>query len=183
MSKKNNFNIISILQEHGAILKGHFQLPNGLHSENYIQTFLVTQYPHLLTKISQEMSDLFKKSTATVILAPTPKISVLAQEIARLRKARAVFAEKYKGDSMKIKKALAPKKGDKVLIVDDVTTTGKLISAAIALCKSSGAEIIGVASVADRSVGDLGLQVPIRALMSFPLETYTEEKCPLCKKR
>jgi len=55
MSKKNNFNIISILQEHGAILKGHFQLPNGLHSENYIQTFLVTQYPHLLTKISQEM--------------------------------------------------------------------------------------------------------------------------------
>lgn len=182
MSKSNNFDVLSILQEHGAILKGHFQLPNGLHSENYIQTFLVTQYPNLLNKISQAMSDLFDKCDANVILAPTAKISVIAQEIARIKKARAVFAEEHSG-VMKIKPELAPKKGDKVLVVDDVTATGKLISNAIALAKSCDAEVIGVVSIVDRSVGDLCLQVPIRALMSFPLETYEEKDCPLCKKK
>ncbi len=182
MSKNNNFDVLSILQEHGAILKGHFQLPNGLHSENYIQTFLVTQYPNLLNKVSSAMSDLFKKSKVNVVLAPTAKISVIAQEIARIKKARAVFAEENDG-VMKIKPELAPKKGDKVLVVDDVTATGKLISNAIALAKSCDAEVVGVVSIVDRSVGDLCLQVPIRALMSFPLETYDEKDCPLCKKK
>lgn len=182
MSKNNNFDVLSILQEHGAMLKGHFQLPNGLHSENYIQTFLVTQYPNLLNKISQAMSDLFDKTDVNVVLAPTAKISVIAQEIARIKKGRAVFAEEHDG-VMKIKPELAPKKGDKVLVVDDVTATGKLISNAIAVARSYDAEVVGVVSIVDRSVGDLCLQVPIRALMSFPLETYEEKDCPLCKKK
>ena len=90
---RNNLDLLSLLQEHGAVVEGHFVMPSGFHSQTYIQTSLLLQHPHLAQKIAQAMSEKFPGRT-DVVMALTPSNSVLAQEVARVRGARAIFASR-----------------------------------------------------------------------------------------
>lgn len=87
---RNNLDVLCLLQEHGAIMEGHFVMPSGFHSQSYIQTSLLLQHPHLAQRIAQALSDKFSQK-ADVILALEPSNSVLAQEVARVRGARAIL--------------------------------------------------------------------------------------------
>jgi len=176
---KVKFDIVSVLEEHGAILFGHFQLPNNFHSQTYIQTSLVLQYPHIAQKIAKEMAEKFTQDINVVISASHASIA-LGQEIARIKKARSIYVERVNGVAV-LKRDFKINEGEKVLIVDDVFNTGKLCNEAIYLAKNYKGKVVGIAAIVDRSSGESNLSVPIRALISYPLELYSPDNCPMCK--
>ncbi|MGC8867567.1 MAG: orotate phosphoribosyltransferase [Elusimicrobiales bacterium] len=176
---KSRFDIVGILQEHGAILNGHFQLPSGFHSQTYIQTSIVLQYPHIAQKIAREMAEKFS-DPVDVVLSPNPAIIVIGQEIARIKKVRSIFTERSEG-AMVLKRNFKINENERVLIVDDVFSTGKICSAAIDLVRSYKAKVVGICAIVDRSTGPIPFNLPVRALVSYPLELYPPENCPLCK--
>ncbi|MBR4683070.1 MAG: hypothetical protein IKP06_07240 [Elusimicrobiaceae bacterium] len=176
---RNNMDILCLLQEHGAILEGHFVMPSGFHSQTYIQTSLLMQHPHLAQRIAGALSDKFAKK-ADVVMALTPSDSVLAQEVARARSVRAIFASKDENGVMILKHNFTIKEGEKVLIVDDVAVSGRKINQAIGLVSKLGGDVIGVGVIVDRSMGYLPLTVPLRSLLSYPMQTFTAKECPLC---
>lgn len=176
---RNNLDVLCLLQEHGAIMEGHFVMPSGFHSQSYIQTSLLLQHPHLAQRIAQALSDKFSQK-ADVILALEPSNSVLAQEVARVRGARAIFASRNEQGQMVLKHNFVLKPGERVLVVDDVTVGGRKLAQAIELAQKMGAHVFGVAVIVDRSMGYLPLTIPLRALLSYPMETFTAKECPLC---
>ena len=176
---KNNLDVLCLLQEHGAILEGHFVMPSGFHSQTYIQTSLLMQHPNLAQRIAGALSDKFTKK-ADVIMALTPSDSVLAQEVARVRGVRAIFASKDDSGQMIFKHNFTIKEGENVLIVDDVAVSGRKINKAIELVSSHGGNVLGVGVIVDRSMGYLPLTVPLRALLAYPMQTFTAKECPLC---
>ena len=176
---KNNLDVLCLLQEHGAILEGHFVMPSGFHSQTYIQTSLLMQHPNLAQRIAGALSDKFTKK-ADVIMALAPSDSVLAQEVARVRGVRAIFASKDDNGQMIFKHNFTIKEGENVLIVDDVAVSGRKINKAIELVSSHGGNVLGVGVIVDRSMGYLPLTVPLRALLSYPMQTFTAKECPLC---
>jgi len=182
MPQNNNLNILSILEEHGAFLDGHFCLPSGQHSQLYIYACGIMSHPHIAQKVAGAMSSKFAKP-ADIIMAPAAETSVIAQEVARARGARAVFAEQNDKDVMVLKRNFIIKPGESVLIVDDVAVTGKKIERAISLVKKCGGKVIGVSVIVDRSSGYLDITVPLRALVSYPLKSYPADNCPLCKSK
>ena len=176
---RNNLDVLCLLQEHGAIMEGHFVMPSGFHSQSYIQTSLLLQHPNLAQRIAQALSDKFSQK-ADVILALEPSNSVLAQEVARVRGARAIFASRNEQGQMVLKHNFVLKRGERVLVVDDVTVGGRKLAQAIELAQGLGAHVFGVAVIVDRSMGYLPLTIPLRALLSYPMETFTAKECPLC---
>lgn len=176
---RNNVDILCLLQEHGAILEGHFVMPSGFHSQTYIQTSLLMQHPNLAQKIAGALSDKFTQK-ADVIMALTPSDSVLAQEVARARGVRAIFASKDDNGVMILKHHFTIKEGENVLIVDDVAVSGRKINTAIDLVNKLKGNVIGVGVIVDRSMGYLPLTVPLRSLLSYPMQTFSAKECPLC---
>ncbi len=176
---RNNLDVLCLLQEHGAIVEGHFEMPSGFHSQTYIQTSLLLQHPNLAQKIAGALSDKFAQK-ADVVLALTPSDSVLAQEVARARGVRAIFASKGENGEMILKHNFTIKPGEKILIVDDVAVSGRKINRAIDLVNRLGGDVVGVGVIVDRSMGYLPLTVPLRALLSYPMQTFSATQCPLC---
>ncbi|MBP5430388.1 MAG: orotate phosphoribosyltransferase [Elusimicrobiaceae bacterium] len=176
---RNNLDVLCLLQEHGAIVEGHFEMPSGFHSQTYIQTSLLLQHPNLAQKIAGALSDKFAQKV-DVVLALTPSDSVLAQEVARARGVRAIFASKDENGEMILKHNFSIKPGEKILIVDDVAVSGRKINRAIDLVNRLGGDVVGVGVIVDRSMGYLPLTVPLRALLSYPMQTFSATQCPLC---
>jgi len=181
MSKLGKFDVVGLLQEHGAILNGHFQLPSGFHTQTYIQTSLVMQYPNLAQKVAKEMASKFAQEI-NVVISPSVGSMSIGQEIARVKKARSIFTERING-VMVLKRDFKIAEGERALIVDDVLNTGRLCSEAINLARGYGAKVIGVVAIVDRSTSDLSMNVPVRGLISYPLQLFTPDNCPLCKQK
>jgi orotate phosphoribosyltransferase len=178
MSGLSKLDIVGLLQEHGAIVNGHFQLPNGLHSQTYVQTALVLQYPHLAQKIAKAMSSKFPQDVDTT-MSPAMGAVVIGQEVARVKKSRAIFTERV-GGAMALRRDFRIERGERILIVEDVLTTGRSTSEVVHLAHAYGAKVIGVAAIVDRSTEPLPLSVPVRALISYPLQVFPPNACPLC---
>ena len=180
MSRLTKLNILGLLQEHGAILNGHFKLSSGLHSETYVQTAVVLQYPHLANKVAKAMVAQFPRDV-DVIVSPAMGAVVIGQEVARVKKSRAIFTERING-MMTLRRDFQLNAGERVMIVEDVLTTGRSINEIIHLAKGRGAKIVGIPSIIDRSTGSLPFTVPFRALLSYPLQIYPPESCGLCQR-
>ncbi|MDR0645647.1 MAG: hypothetical protein LBG46_01255 [Elusimicrobiota bacterium] len=177
--KKAKLDIISILGENDAIKDGHFELPCGLHIQSYVNTSLIMQYPSLAAKVAAALADLFNKKV-DVVFAATVENAIIAQEVARVKKARAVFAI-TENNIMKLKGGMVIRQRENVLVVDNVTMTGRKVREATALAALFGANIVGIAVIVDRSEsGSIG-NFPLRSLLSYPLDTYEPENCPMCK--
>ncbi len=181
MSKLGKFDVVGLLQEHGAILNGHFQLPSGFHTQTYIQTSLVMQYPNLAHKVAKEMASKFPQEI-NVVISPSVGSMVIGQEVARVKKARSIFTERING-VMVLKRDFKIAEGERVLVVDDVLNTGRMCSEAINLARGYGAKVVGVVAIVDRSTADLTLNVPVRGLISYPLQLFTPDNCPLCRQK
>lgn len=181
MSKLGKLDVVGLLQEHGAILNGHFQLPSGFHTQTYIQPSLALQYPHLAQKIAKEMASKFPQEINIVLSHSLASLAV-GQEIARLKKARSIFTERVNGVMM-LKRDFRIAEGERVLVVDDVLNTGRLTGEAVTLARGYGAKVAGVVAIVDRSTSDLPLNVPVRALISYPLQLFPPDNCPLCRQK
>ncbi|WP_428066517.1 hypothetical protein [Candidatus Proelusimicrobium volucris] len=179
MLRKPKIDIISVLEENEAFIDGHFELPGGLHIQNYVDTAAVMQYPNLAAKIGAALADLFE-GPVDAVFSPTPENSILAQEVARVKNARAVFATDADG-TMQLKGVMKINPGENVLIVDNVTMTCRKVREAASLIKMLKANVVGAAVIVDRSTTGAVGNMALRSLLSYPLDSYKPEDCPMCK--
>ena len=172
--------ILTIFKDTGALLDGHFLLTSGLHSPQYFQCALVLQDPNQAQKLCWEIAVQYMSEKIDVVIGPALGGIVVAQEVARLISSRAIFAERADG-KMTLRRGFEIKPGDRVLVVEDVVTTGGSINEVIELVKDAGADLRGVGFIVDRSQNKVTFPVPKFAVMEMDVVTYKLEDCPLCK--
>jgi orotate phosphoribosyltransferase len=173
--------IFEIFEKAGALLKGHFLLSSGLHSDLYFEKFQVLQYPEHVELLCKKLASLFKDDKIKVVVGPTTGGVIIAYEVAKNLKTRSIFAES-EGDGRVFKRGFSLKKGERVLIVDDILTTGKSLNEVIDLVKQYEGEIIGMGVLLDRSGGKVKFGYPLKALATTEVKNYSPDQCPLCKK-
>ena len=174
--------VLGLLEKSGALLKGHFKLSSGLHSEKYLQCALVLQYPDIAEKLSKALANNFSAEKIDVVIGPALGGVTLAYEVARAIGARGLFTERQDG-KMVLRRGFSISKGEKVLVVEDVVTTGGSTKEVIELVESFGAYVVGVGSIIDRSSAKIDFGAPFKPLAKVEVETFEEDKCPLCKKQ
>ncbi|MBI4467275.1 MAG: orotate phosphoribosyltransferase [Acidobacteria bacterium] len=169
-----------LLESTGAIRRGHFQLSSGLHSPIYVQCALLFQHPVQTSRLADALAQLFAETPVDVVAAPALGGIVLGYELARQLGARAVFVERDSKGRMALRR-FPLKSGERVLVAEDVLTTGGSTSETLAVIRRAGGTVVGVAAVLDRSGGVLKLDVPLRTLLAQKLETFAAADCPLCR--
>ncbi len=174
--------LLALFRREEALLEGHFSLSSGLHSVGYLQCALVLAEPRHAEALGQAVADLVRDFGATVVLSPALGGIIIGHEVARALGVRSMFAERRDG-TLTLRRGFTIDPGARVLVVEDVVTTGGSTRETIELAASLGARVVGATAVIDRSTpsaGDLGLGVPFRALVEVSLPVYRPEACPLC---
>jgi len=172
--------ILSILSETGALLEGHFVLTSGKHSDRFIMCSKLMMFPDKAEIILREVVKKLKDIEFDIVLGPAMGGVLVAYEIARQMGKVAMFAEK-ENNGFALKRGFEIKKGQKVLIAEDVVTTGKSSLATAEVVKSLQGEVVGIACIVDRSIKDLGY--PIYSGIKLNIEVFEQENCPLCKNK
>ncbi len=163
----------------GGLLEGHFRLTSGLHSTGYLQCALVLQHPREAEACGVALAEQVRGLGAQVVLSPALGGIVIGQEVARALGVRAVFAERQDG-RLVLRRGFTLEPGAKVLVVEDVVTTGGSTRETIDVARTERAVVVGAAAIIDRSGGQQRLDVPFHALAEVSLPTYEPESCPLC---
>ncbi len=172
---------ITILKEVGALLEGHFQLSSGRHSNAYVQCAQILQYPWQLDKFCNALAEKFADREVDVVIAPAMGGVLISNGVGRALKKRALFTERENGQ-MTLRRNFHIESGEKVLIVEDVVTTGKSVKEVVEVVRRVGGEIVGIGSFIDRSGGQVDFSgLEFRPLVTFELETYLPEECPMCR--
>ena len=164
-----------------AIMDGHFLLTSGLHSPHYVEKFNVLQHPEYTQRLCEAMAEKFKDANIETVVGPVTGGVLLAHETGKALGTRAIFTERENG-RMAFRRGFALHPGERVLIVEDVVTTGGSIREVIDVVKEHGGVPVAVSMLVDRSGGkaDFG-DVPCTALLHMDVETYRPEECPLCR--
>lgn len=172
--------VLDLFRRVGALLEGHFRLTSGLHSPGYLQCALVLQYPREAELCGAAIADRVRGLGAQTVLSPALGGIVIGQEVGRALGIRAIFAERQDG-RLSLRRGFALTPGEKVLVVEDVVTTGGSTRETIDVARAAGAEVVGAASIIDRSGGQQqAIDVPYYALATLALPTYDPAQCPLC---
>ena len=171
--------IISIFKESGALLEGHFILTSGLHSDKYFQCAKVFQYPWFAEKLCRDIGDFFAEKKIDVVVSPAVGGIVFGQEVGRLLGVRAIFAERVDG-KFTLRRGFEIKAGERVLLAEDVTTTGGSVKEVLEAVKGMGGDIVAVTAVVDRSGGKVQFGVPYFSLFKMQVTNFEPESCPLC---
>lgn len=174
--------IFDIFDETGAILNGHFKLSSGLHSSQYLQCALVLQHPKHCQTLCVQLAQKFKGAGITTVVAPALGGILVSYETARALGARALFTERKDG-AMVFRRGFSLGPEDKVLVVEDVVTTGLSTKEVIEAVKASGAQLAGVGAVVDRSSSPVDFGTKFESLIRINIPTFKREECPLCKKK
>jgi orotate phosphoribosyltransferase len=172
--------VLDIYKKTGALLTGHFLLSSGLHSEQYLQSALVLQQPDIATRLCEALAGRFKDLKIEVVIAPALGGVFVSHETARALGVRALFAERVGGE-LTLRRGFTIRPGERVLVVEDVITTGKSTKETIDVVKKVGGIVIAAGSLVDRSGGAADLGVPYKSLVTLNVPAYTPESCPLCK--
>ncbi|MDD5604561.1 MAG: orotate phosphoribosyltransferase [Dehalococcoidales bacterium] len=165
----------------GAILNGHFQLTSGLHSPVYWEKFRILQYPEYTSQLCQMIATNFSNDEVEVVIGPTTGGIILSYEVARYLGTRGIFAEKIANGSRALKRGFEIKPGERVLLVDDVFTTGKSIMEVVDVINRSRGKLVGIGVLVDRSEKPLGIDIPVYSCIRSETITYRSDKCPLCE--
>ncbi len=173
--------LLDIFRKHKAFLEGHFELSSGLHSSKYLQCALALQHPKLSEELGIALAEKYKDRKIDVVIGPALGGITIAYEVARAVNARNIFSERKDGQ-MQLRRGFEISPREKVLIVEDVITTGGSTAEVVGIAEAHKADIIGVATIVDRSGKDLifaGQRV--KSLIKLNVPTYNLEECPLCK--
>jgi orotate phosphoribosyltransferase len=171
---------LDLYRRTGAYLEGHFRLSSGLHSPGYMQSALVLQHPADAASLGQGIAGHAKRFGATVVLSPALGGLIIGHEVARALGVRAIFAERAGGTALTLRRGFTLSAGDRVLVVEDVFTTGKSTRETIEVAREAGADVVGAAAIVDRSGGAIDFGVPSCALVTLSVPTYEPDTCPLC---
>jgi orotate phosphoribosyltransferase len=169
-----------IFERAGAILKGHFLLASGLHSPVYWEKFKVLQYPNYTEQLCRLIANHFRKQEIQVVAGPTTGGIILAFEVARQLGVRGIFAEKKGKEERAFRRGFGIESGERVLIVDDILTTGSSIREVMAAVEKLGGIVIGIGVLVDRSEQKVEFGVPLFSCLRSETITYQPEDCPLC---
>ena len=171
--------LLELYRRSGALLEGHFRLTSGLHSPGYLQCALVLQHPQHAEAVGRAIADRVRAVRADVVLSPALGGVIIGQEVGRALGVRAIFAERQDG-KLALRRGFTLATTDRVLVVEDVMTTGGSTRETIEVAKAAGGQVVGAASIVDRSGGTIRFDVPFAALLEIALPTYDPEQCPLC---
>jgi orotate phosphoribosyltransferase len=174
--------ILDLFRRSGALLEGHFRLSSGLHSPGYLQSALVLQHPNHAEALGRAVAALTRQLNASVVLSPALGGVVIGHEVGRALGIRAIFAERQEG-TLLLRRGFALAASDRVLVIEDVLTTGGSTRETIQVAAATGAAVVGAASIVDRSGGAARLDVPFFSLLAIPLPTYEASVCPLCAQK
>jgi len=173
-------NVEEIFQKSGAILKGHFLLASGLHSPIYWEKFRVLQSPNYTEKLCRMIATHFQKQNIQVVAGPTTGGIILAFETARQLGIRGIFAEKEGAAERAFRRGFSINPGERVLLVDDILTTGNSTRQVMAAVTKQGGLVIGIGILVDRSEQGVDFGVPLFSCLRSITPTYTPQDCPLC---
>lgn len=171
--------VLSEFKKAGALLEGHFLLSSGLHSPNYMQCALLLARPDVSERLGRALADLFP-TRPDLVVSPAMGGLIIGQEVARAYGTRHYFTERDAG-TMTLRRGFSIKPGEKVVVVEDVVTTGKSSQEVIDALAARGGETLAVLSVVDRSGGHTALKVPRFSLLKLAIPSHQPSDCPLCK--
>jgi orotate phosphoribosyltransferase len=172
--------LLTIFQETGALLEGHFQLTSGLHSARYLQCALVLQHPKHAEFVGRALAARFSDDRVDAVVAPAIGGIIVAHETARAIGARALFTERDEG-VMTLRRGFRLNRGERILVVEDVVTTGGSTRETIEAVIEADGVVIGAGSLVDRSGGAVDLGVRRQSLLVLDVPSYDPLECPLCK--
>jgi orotate phosphoribosyltransferase len=172
--------VIDEFKKTGALLEGHFQLTSGLHSTVYLQCALVLQFPEKAESFGRAVAQKFATAGIQLVAAPAIGGLVIGHEVARALGARFIWTER-EGGEMTLRRGFTVSPGERTLVVEDVITTGGSTRETIEALQNAGAEVVGAASIIDRSGGDVEVGVPRVALVTLRVKSVEPEICHACK--
>jgi orotate phosphoribosyltransferase len=171
--------LLELYRRSGALLEGHFRLTSGLHSPGYLQCALVLQHPQHAEALGRAIGDRVRDLRPTVVLSPALGGIVIGHEVGRALGVRAIFAERVDG-ALALRRGFTLAGSDRVLVVEDVMTTGGSTRETIEAAKAAGGQVVGTASIVNRGGAAIRFDVPYVSLLEIALPTYEPEACPLC---
>ena len=171
--------LLDLFRTSSALLEGHFRLTSGLHSSGYLQCALVLQYPPHAETLGRAIADRMREHRATVVLSPALGGLVIGHEVGRALGVRAIFAERQDG-ALSLRRGFVIGEADRVLVVEDVLTTGGSTRETMQVAKTAGGQVVGAATIVNRGGSVPTFDVPFASLLDIALPTYEPDQCPLC---
>lgn len=172
--------VMEIFREAGVLLEGHFLLTSGRHSNRYLQCAKIFRNTRYSEELCAALADYYRDAGIEVVIGPAMGAVQMAYEVSRALKCENFFAERENG-TMTLRRGFAVQPGQKVLLVEDVITTGGSVREVLELVKQAGGEVVGVGSIVDRTGGKIDFGVPFHAVISLDVESWEAADCPLCK--
>ena len=169
--------VLQVFRDSGALLEGHFILRSGLHSRQYFQCALALQQMPVVEKIGRALAGKARPLGAVTVIAPALGGLVIGQEVARQLGVRFIFAEKEEG-RLVLRRGFKIAPGEKMLVVEDVVTKGGRVQETIDIVRAHSGNVVGVATIVDRSNGTVNFGVPFASLITLQVETYKPDKLP-----
>ena len=171
----------SIMEECGAILRGHFQLTSGRHSEIYLEKFRLLENPDIVDKIGKEIAREMKGIEVDVVLGAAIGGILISHAAAKALRVKSIFAERVDGE-LKLRRGFTLNPGEKVLVVEDIVTTGGSVEELLKIAINCRAEVASIVCLADRTENGIDFGSKTKCLIRFPAISWEQNKCPLCKK-
>lgn len=173
--------IRGILEKTGTLQTGHFLLTSGRHSDRYLQCVQVLQHPVYTETLGRHIAALFSDIPVDLVLSPALGGVIIGYEVARCMGVRALFAERENG-VMQLRRNQAFEPGSRILVIEDVLTTGQSVREVIDVARSLQGNVVAVGAIVDRSGGRIGFGVPTRAALPMEVGSFLPEECPQCRK-
>jgi len=172
---------LEIFKEAGVLLEGHFKLTSGRHSNRYLQCAKLFRNTKYSEELCAALAEKFRNDRVEVVIGPAMGAVQMAYEVSRALGCENFFTERGEDGKMSLRRGFAVHPGQRVLVVEDVVTTGGSVREVIDLVRQCGGVIVGVGSIVDRTGGKIDFGVPYQAAVSLEVESWEPENCPLCK--
>lgn len=173
--------VTEILKEAGVLMEGHFLLTSGKHSNKYLQCAKIFRNTKYSEELCAALAEQYKNDNVELVIGPAMGAVQMSYEVSRHLNVENFFTERDENGDMQLRRGFTISEGQRVLVVEDVVTTGGSVKEVIKLVTELGGKIIGVGSIVDRSAGKVDFGVPFKSVYPVEVEAYEAEDCPLCK--
>jgi orotate phosphoribosyltransferase len=169
-----------LLEKVGAVRHGHFELSSGRHSATYVQCALVLQHPELAERLGRALAEKLKDLQIECVVSPALGGILVGHEVGRALGVRAIFVERDSSGQMALRRGFSLRNGERVLVVEDVWTTGGSTRETMGVVEQAGGRAVAAAALIDRSNGQIEWDVPAKALIEISIPSHEAFDCPLC---
>lgn len=176
-----NERVTEILKEAGVLLEGHFLLTSGRHSNKYLQCANIFRNTKYSEELCAALAEKYKDDDIQLIIGPAMGAVQMAYEVSRNFGCENFFTERDENGKMQLRRGFSINPGQRVLVVEDVVTTGGSVREVVEYIQQNGGVVAGVGSIVDRTGGKIDFGVPFRAVYSVDVQSWEKDECPLCK--